>query len=148
MIKPLGLVAVLLAASLGACAKPLTAADMPRPKPGLWALAGLRNGTAFQDSQCLSGARVHVAVGDQNCPQKSWSAPSAGVYDLAAICLTPPSTTMRISERYSGDFQQSYKLVEHDSVTNPGSAPIIVDTKFTYSFVGPCPPGSPAQDLY
>jgi uncharacterized protein DUF3617 len=144
-------ITVLLAAAgaLAACGpKPLTANDMPRPRPGHWHLTGIRNGTPLEDDMCLSGAHVHVPVGDQSCPQKSWSRASDGAYELAVTCQTDPSTTMRITERYAGDFQQSYTLAEHDTVSYTDRPPIVVDTQFTYRFDGPCPPGSKADDLF
>jgi hypothetical protein len=103
MVRQL-LTLVTAACLAGACAKPLTANDMPRPKAGLWAWTSVAKGGATGTGQsCFAGKPLHLL--GPACPEITYSQPSDGVFETENKCANGMVSDFK--DRFSGNFNAS-----------------------------------------
>jgi hypothetical protein len=142
-----GLIAILAAGSLGlvgGCAKPLTEAEMPHPKAGLWARVSVSNGQTDKGQVCMAGKPFHVL--GPACPGTTFRKVSDGVFETENRCEQTHAVS-DIKDRYSGDFQSAFVENSTGMLDQEGKAPFSTTSRNTFTYVGPCPPGLDPIDL-
>ena len=132
---------------VGACAKPLTANDMPRPKAGLWTWISASKGAPDGAGQtCLGGKPAHVW--GPACPEMTYARVSDGVFEIENKCPFGAGGSSDFKVRFSGDFRASYVMDVTGVLATPdGKPPYVQSTRYTYTFAGACPAGlTPDED--
>ena len=145
MVRQLLVVATSLVL-VGACAKPLTAADMPRPKAGLWKWVDAVDGVAVNTGQtCLGGKPVHIL--GPACPAITYARTTDGVFETENRCPQGAGGYSDFKDRFSGDFHASYIMDQSGILALPGKPLSVRTSRVTYTFVGLCPAGlTPDED--
>jgi len=142
-----GLIAILAAGSLGlvgGCAKPLTEAEMPHPKAGLWTEVTVLNGHTDKGQVCMAGKPFHVL--GPGCPGTTFRKISEGVFESESRC-DQGSAVSDIKDRYSGDFQSAFVKDSTGDLDQQGKAPFHITSRSTFTYVGACPSGLDPIDL-
>ena len=127
------------------CAKPMTAADMPHPKAGLWARVSVANGQTDRGQVCMAGMPFHVL--GPACPGTTFRKTSDGAFETENRCDQNGSVS-DIKDRYTGDFRSSYLEDSTGTLAQPGKAPFSTESRNTFTYIGPnCPAGLEPIDL-
>ena len=144
MVREL-LVVVMTLGLVGACAKPLTANDMPRPKAGLWTWVSVGKGGVGTGKTCFGGKPAHIW--GPACPAMTYARVSDGVVEIENRCPFGAGGTSDFKARFSGDFHMSYVMDVTGVTSAPGGKPPFVsNTRYIYTFAGACPAGLTPDD--
>jgi len=141
-------IAILAAGSLGlvaGCAKPLTEAEMPHPRAGLWTRVTVENGQTDKGQVCMAGKPFHVL--GPACPGTTFRKTSDGAFETENRCVQNGPVS-DIKDRYTGDFQSSYLEDSTGTLDQPGKPPFATESRNTFTYIGPdCPAGLEPIDL-
>jgi hypothetical protein len=125
----------------------ITAAEMPRPRPGYWerrvsADGGVPRVTHF----CQSDAPATIGDVGRGCSAFTYRRTLAGRVLIDAACAEGPiSTTLHVT--MSGDFNASYATDSEMSLTLQGHPPQRFVTHAEARYLGAdCPPGDAGAD--
>jgi hypothetical protein len=148
MKPPLGVaVATLAFGALAACAPapkdtPITAADLPHVRVGLWEeISGTDRVPQGWSRDCSDG-QLHLptALMPRGCAtQPAMKRTPAGAIEIAWACTGTDGVTVALHTTVSGDFNSSYAIDSTTSMHGGGAPPQVTALKDTYRFIGACP---------
>jgi len=130
-------------------------APTPKRTPGLWREKLSLSGSVADVTLCLD------AVTDQKlawwgqagsigrCQKHDVAQNPDGSWSFSAICIGASATSVAVTGRASGDFNNSYQLDATSNVKGSPDPNIAGVKHFTIdaSRIGPCPPGMPPGSM-
>lgn len=133
-----------LACALAASA--VAAQDLPARKPGLWEMSMQMAGmpSTMGSQHCVDEKsdadlqrRAFSRDGKEKCTQKSFKRSSAG-YEMQVECTGPEGRSI-VDAKVSGDFGQSYRMVNHVRFEPPRHGMQETSMEITARHAGACP---------
>jgi hypothetical protein len=125
----------------------ITAADLPRPRPGYWERSVSTSGGPARVSHfCQSSAPVPIGDVGRGCSAFTYKRTFLGQILIDAACSEGPiSTTLHVA--ISGDFKSSYVTDGAMTLTLQGHPPQRFVTHAEARYLGAdCPPGETGTD--
>jgi hypothetical protein len=155
MNSPFGIAVVTLAfCALAACGPqdtPITAADLPHVRAGLWEEISGTDRIPMGWSRDCSAGELHLptTLMPRGCAvQPVMKRTPAGAIVIDWACTGTDGAVVKLHTVVSGDFTSSYTIESTTSTRGAGAPPQVSALKDTYRFLGACPVDlTPGQDL-
>ena len=125
---------------------PITLADLPRPKAGLWQTTlDDGDGKPSTSTTCYSGKTPNMPKMPPGCSQLGIKRTFLGPIVMDMNCATP-DFTMVMHSTVSGDFQNSMSSDAVMTMSLKGAPPKTSKMHSDAHYVGPCAPGQTPDD--
>jgi hypothetical protein len=125
---------------------PITMADLPRPRAGLWQkVVDDGDGKPTTTTNCLSGKGAAMPKGPPGCSQFTMKRTFLGHIVTDMNCVTPQFTMVMHAEA-SGDFQTNMTSDVTMTVSTKQMAPTTTKMHAEDHYLGPCAPGQTPID--
>jgi hypothetical protein len=121
---------------------PITVADLPRLKAGLWESSTVTDGGPAEVSRtCETGEPIKSPPQDSGCTQISIKRTFLGAVVFDMTCATGPVSSS-VHATVTGDFNGSYSSDTMATITMQGQPPKTIKTHSDVRYIGPCTPGA------
>jgi len=134
-------VSAALAAAAGGPTTPITAAQMPAPKAGLWERVSTQDAEApITDRKCVAGKPMDPMADGPPCKQVEYRRTATGGVVVDAACPNN-GVTAKLHMTAEGDFNSAYVTESTMTMSMAGSPDNTMKNHSTYKYVGACPAG-------
>jgi hypothetical protein len=125
---------------------PITMADLPRPKAGLWqSTIDDGDGKPASTTSCYSGKQPDLGKMPQTCQTMTFKRTILGAIVIDMACANP-DFSLTMHSVATGDFQSAMSSDATMSMTMKGQPPKVSKMHTEAHWVGPCPPGMKPDD--